>query len=135
MTVQWSGAVRNAVLDAWETAIGASAKLQIWTGAPPANCAAASTGTQLVEYALGADWAAAAGSGAKALSSLPLSVAALASGTAGYYRITDTAETTCHEQGTITATGGGGDMTIDNTSIAVGQTVQVTGFTKTAPGA
>jgi hypothetical protein len=38
-------------------------------------------------------------------------------------------------QGTITASGGGGDMTLDNVSIATGQTVNVTGFTLTAPGA
>lgn len=38
----------------------------------------------------------------------------------------DSSGTVCHEQGTITATGGGGDMTVDNTSIASGQTVTVT---------
>jgi hypothetical protein len=34
-------------------------------------------------------------------------------------------------QGTVTATGGGDDMTIDHTSIASGQTVNVTSFTLT----
>jgi hypothetical protein len=34
-------------------------------------------------------------------------------------------------QGTITATGGGGDMTLDNTSIASAQVVSVTSFTLT----
>ena len=38
-------------------------------------------------------------------------------------------------QGTITATGGGGDMTVDNTSVTAGQTVNITAFTITAPGA
>jgi hypothetical protein len=38
-------------------------------------------------------------------------------------------------QGSITATGGGGDMTLDNTSIASGQTITVTGFTLTAGNA
>jgi hypothetical protein len=135
MTVQWSGGVRNAMLDAWETAIGTSAKIRILTGSMPANCAAAESGTLLVSYSLASDWASAAASGAKSLSSLPLSASAGATGTAGYYRITDSAGTTCHEQGTITVTGGGGDMTIDNTSIASGQTVQITAFTKTAPAA
>ena len=45
------------------------------------------------------------------------------------------ASANCHMQGTITATGGGGDMTLDNTNIAAGQTVNITGFTLTAPGA
>jgi hypothetical protein len=43
----------------------------------------------------------------------------------------DSGGTVCHMQGTVTATGGGGDMTIDNTSIASGQSVTVTGFTLT----
>ena len=34
-------------------------------------------------------------------------------------------------QGTVTLTGGGGDMTLDNTSIASGQAVNVTSFTLT----
>jgi hypothetical protein len=38
-------------------------------------------------------------------------------------------------QGTITATGGGGDMTLDNTSISSGQQFNVTSFTITAGGA
>jgi hypothetical protein len=135
MTVQFSTAVRNALLDAIETAMGVSAKLQIYSGSVPANCATAASGTKLVEYALASDWASAASGGSKALSSLPLSVTALAAGTAGYYRFVDSAGTTCHEQGTVTLSAGGGDMTIDNTTFTLGQTVQITGFTKTAPGA
>ena len=135
MTVQNSTSVRNAMLDSIETTIGTSAKLQIWSGSAPANCAAASTGTKLIEIALASDWAAAASGGTKAFSGVPLSTTALAAGTCGYYRIVDSAGTTCHEQGTVTATGGGGDMTIDNATLTSGQSVQVTGFTKTAPGA
>jgi hypothetical protein len=54
---------------------------------------------------------------------------------AGYFRITDSAGTTCHVQGNITATGGGGDMTLDNISIAQNQTVTVSGFSITAGNA
>lgn len=135
MTIQFSTTLRNNMLDSIETTLGTSAKLQMWSGSAPANCAAAATGTKLVEYSLASDWAAAASGGSKALSSLPLTTTALAAGTVGYYRFTDSAGTTCHEQGTVTATGGGGDMTIDNAVLASGQTVNVTGFTKTAPGA
>jgi|ERR1043166_125203 hypothetical protein len=135
MTVQYGTTMRNALLDQWETTIGTGAKVYIRTGSPPANCAAADTGTLLVEFDLGSDWAANAGSGAKTLNSLPVSATAVAGGTAGHYRIKDSAGTTCHEQGTVTATGGGGDATIDNTSITSGQSVQITGWTKTAPGA
>jgi hypothetical protein len=34
-------------------------------------------------------------------------------------------------QGSVTATGGGGDLTVDNTNIAVSQTVSVGSFTYT----
>jgi hypothetical protein len=135
MTVQFSVAVRNAQLDAIETAIGTAAKIRFYTGSAPANCAASEVGTLLVEWVTASDWAAAAASGAKALNNLPLSVAASAGGTIGHYRIYDNAGTTCHEQGTVTATGGGGDITVDNTSVASGQTVNVTAKTQTAGNA
>jgi len=134
MAIQLSTAVRNAMLDAIETTVGTSAKIRILTGTQPANCAAAETGSLLVQFSLASDWAANAASGSKAFSAIT-GTAATGTGTAGYYRLVDSAGTSCHEQGTITATGGGGDMTIDNTSIASGQTVNVTGWTWTEPGA
>lgn len=138
MTIQLSVANRNARLDAIETQMGTSAKLAIYSGSMPANCAADTTGTKLAEYALASDWAAAASGGSKALSSLPLTTTGAAAGTAGYFRIFTSAQNTapgasrpCELQGTVTATGGGGDMTIDNAVIASGQTVNITGFTLT----
>jgi hypothetical protein len=133
MTVQYSTTVRNAFGDTWESTIGTSAKLRIYSGAQPANCAASETGTLLAEFPLASDWSAAASAGAKTLSSLPLSTTGAASGTAAHYRIYDSAAATCHEQGSVGTSGA--DLTIDNTSINSGQTVQVTGFTKTWPGA
>ena len=38
-------------------------------------------------------------------------------------------------QGTVTATGGGGDLTLDTITIVAGQQVTITQFTLTAPGA
>lgn len=135
MTVKWSATVRNALLDAWEAAIGASAIVQIRTGPAPLNCAAADTGTLLVEFVLGADWASPAASGVKSLSGLPLTEEAVATGTAGHYRIKNSAGTTCHEQGTVSSTGGPGDMILDDATIDVGQEVQIVAWSKTAPGA
>src|SRR4029077_2423646 len=134
MTVQWSTAVRNALLDQWETTIGTAAKIYLFTGSAPGSCAAGDSGTLLAEYDLASDWATAASGGVKSLSSLPMDATAVGSGTAGHYRIKDTAGTTCHEQGSVTLTGGGGDATIDATSITAGQTVTLTAYTKTAPG-
>ncbi len=134
MTIQNSVALRNATLDARETTIGTAPKLQFRTGAQPANCAAARTGTLLAEQALPSDWLAAASSGSKSLLG-SWTVASAASGTIGYYSIMDTAGTTCHEQGSVTATGGGGDMTVDNVSIVTPQVITTTTYTLTAPGA
>ena len=135
MTVQWSTAVRNAVLDAWETAMGTGIKVQMRSGPPPASAAAADSGTLIAEFTLASDWASAAASGTKSLSGLPVSVNAAAAGMLGHYRFKDSAGATCHEQGTITATGNGGDMTVDNTSVNAGQQIQITAYSKTAPGA
>jgi len=134
MAVQHSVAVRNARADAKETAIGASAKLQLWTGSPPASCAASDSGTMLAEFALASDWATAASGGVKAFAAVT-PVNAVAGGIVGHYRIKDSTGATCHEQGTVTLTGGGGDLTIDNTTTNSGQEVQVPGWTVTEPGA
>lgn len=139
MTVQWSTTVRNGLLDAWENLIGTSAKLRIYAGTLPANCAAALGGaTLLAEFALGSNWADDASGGSKVLSGLPLATngdAGAGTGTAAtFYRIYNSAGSTCHEQGTVTGTSGGGDLTLDNVSVASGQTVAITAFTKTAPG-
>lgn len=130
MTIQLSTAVRNARVAAIESTIGTAAKVEIRTGAPPATPATADSGTLLVSYTLASDWSTQTG-GVLTFSGTPIAGTASGTGTAGHYRIKDNAGTTCHAQGTVTATGGGGDMTIDNTSIASGQSVQITGWTIT----
>lgn len=127
--------VRNAQLDAVETTVGTAPLLRIYSGSAPANCAAAASGTLLAEATLPSDWMAAANSGSKALSGTWQDASANATGTAGHWRLYDSGGTTCHAQGTVTATGGGGDMTLDNTSIASGQSVTITSFTITAGNA
>lgn len=131
MAMQFSVSVRNARLDAIETAIGTSAVLKIRTGSAPADCATADSGTVLASASLPSDWMAAASSGSKALSGTWQDASADATGTAGHFRLYASDGTTCHVQGTVTITGGGGNMTVDNTSFASGQTFTVTSFTIT----
>lgn len=131
MSLQFSTAVRAAEADAVETAVGTSPVLTIRTGAPPANCGTANSGTVLATMNLPSDWLTNPGTGAKALSGTWEDTSADASGVAAHFRIHDSSATTCHIQGTITATGGGGDMTLDNTNIASAQDVKVTSFTLT----
>lgn len=122
------------MLDAIEAAAGPSPKLVMYTGAEPANNAAAATGTVLVTITLPSDWMANAANGLKSLAGVWTGVAS-AAGNAGYFRIWDSTQATCHVQGTVTATGGGGDLTVDNISIANNQTVAVTQFDITAANA
>lgn len=135
MAFQFSTTARNAALDAIETAIGTSAVLKIRSGSAPADCGTANSGTVLATLNLPSDWLAAASGGSKSKSGTWEDTSADAAGTAGHFRIYATDGTTCHMQGTITATGGGGDMTLDNTSIASGQQVTITSFTLSAGGA
>lgn len=125
MAFQYSVAVRNAALDSRETTIGTSAVLKIFSGAEPANCAAADPSGLLCTITLPSDWLAAASGGTKAKSGT-WSGTASGAGTAASWRIYASDGTTCGMQGNTT------DMTFDNTNIASGQTVTVNTFTLTA---
>lgn len=130
MAVTYSDTARNAMLDALSTTYAASAKLRIYNGTPPTDESTVLSGnTMLAEFTL-APSAAAAGS--KQFVPSTLTATAAATGTATFYRIYNSAGSTCHEQGSVGQ--GSGDLSLDNTSITSGQTVNVTSFTKTAPG-
>lgn len=129
MTAKSSAAVLNAMLDAWETEIGTTPVLKFFTGAPPANCAAANSGTELADETLVSNWADAAAAAVKALNSTPISVVSTNTGTIGHYRLYKADGTTCVDQGTVATSGG--DMTIDDADVvAVGQVIQVTAWSK-----
>lgn len=128
MTLQYSVAMRNAQQAAIEATIGASPTIEIRTGAAPANCAAADTGTVLATITCPADWLDAPANGA--VNKLGVwQDNADADGVAGHFRIR--AGAICHIQGSITQTGGGGDMTVVNTNFAEGQSFTVDNFTIT----
>lgn len=131
MAIQLSVSVRNGRLDAVETVIGTSAILKIRTGAQPATCATADSGTVLATVTLPSDWMAAAASGSKAKSGTWEDTSADAAGTAGHFRLYASDGSTCHMQGSVTATGGGGDLVVDNTSFGVGQDFLITAFSIT----
>lgn len=132
MTIKMSVAVRNAGLDALETAIGVSAVLKLRTGAPPTNIADADSGTVVATLPLPSDWMAAAANGSKALAGTWQDASADAPGTIGHFRVYASNGTTQHIQGTVTNTGGGGDMTVQNVVVEAGQSITITGFTVTA---
>lgn len=128
MAIQLSTTMRNNRLDQFESTVGTAARLKIFSGAVPANCAAADPAGLLATLVLPSDWMNAAAGGQKTLLGT-WSVAASGSGTAQSFRIYDSGVTTCHCQGT--AATGSGDLSLDNASISSGQTVTITAFTLT----
>jgi len=134
MSFQESVAVRNGRLDSISTTIGTSPELKIRSGSPPADCAAADSGTVLATLALPSPWLASASSGSASMTGTWEDTSADATGTAGHFRIYDSGGT-CHLQGTVTATGGGGDLTLNVTSVTAGDYVIITAFTLTAGNA
>lgn len=134
MALQLSVAVRNAELDSIEATVGTVAHLLFYSGSAPVNCAASATGTLLAELVLPSDWMSAAASGAKAkLGTWSGTVST--GGTAGYFRLTATDGVTTGIQGTVTITGGGGDLTLDNNVLGAGQILTMNTFTLTAGNA
>ena len=131
MAIQLSVDLRNARLDVFETVIGTAPKLQLRTGTAPANCAAAATGDLVREIELPSDWMAAASNGSKVLAGTWTNVGTGIAGTVEHYRVLDNTGTTCHEQGTVTITGGGGDLTLDNNVVSDSQVITITTWTKT----
>jgi hypothetical protein len=135
MAIQLAVLTRDARLNAIETEIGADPILRIRTNAQPADVATADTGTVLAEMTLPTDWMAAASSGAKAKAGTWEDTAANAAGTAAHFRIY-TSGGTAKLQGSVTASGGGGDMTItvngvSTAAITLGAAVSIATFTLT----
>lgn len=129
MTLQLSVAVRNAMLDAIEATIGAGAVIKLRSGAAPANNDAADTGAVIASISTSADFMGSAANGIKAFANLPLTdTSADAGGTIGHYRVYTADGATCHMQGSVTLTGGGGDMTVDNNVVQPSQQITITSW-------
>ena len=135
MAVTRTAAVKNSMLDGISTNWGAGALLRIYSGTAPADVNAALSGNNVLAVVTPTPAAASAGSkdmlgGTKSTTG----TAAASTGTvATFYRVYASDGTTVKEQGTITVTGGGGDMTLANTNIAQNQPVDITAFTKNFP--
>lgn len=125
----------DAIVDLIDGGSGAG-KIKIYTGSAPANVDDAATGTLLgtltfSDPAFGS--AADANPGGRATAStITGDTTADATGTAGYFRTTDSNDVAI-TQGTITATGGGGDLELNSVSISAGVAIDITAFTFTMP--
>jgi hypothetical protein len=134
MATRIADAARNAAADAVVDRIDAGAgagTLTIKTGTQPADADDAGSGTDLVVITLSDPAYGAASAGAAALSGTP-SGTAIATGTAGWFRVEDSTGANVFD-GSVTGTGGGGDLELDNTSIATGQTVTISSLGFSVP--
>jgi hypothetical protein len=133
MAIQFRSTIRDARLNAIETAGGASCSLRLYTGTQPADVTQANSGTLLLDINLPADWMADASGGQKAKAGTWSGTASGGAGaTPGHFRIYNSQSTkdgtTCIIQGSAGI--GSGDMSFDGT-ITSGQTVTVNSFTLT----
>ena len=131
MAEKIGAATRNRQADSLGSTFYGGGTLKIYTGSQPATADTAPSGTLLCTITLPATPFGAA-SGGVASKSGTWSAAAGAGGTAGWFRI-ETSGGTHPMDGAITATGGGGDMELDTTTIVSGQTVTINTFTLTQP--
>lgn len=121
-------------MDALTTEAGANALILIYTGTQPAGGGAPS-GTLLGTLTCAATFAPAASGGVITLNAVTGDNSADATGTAAWFRLTQS-DTTWVMDGDITVTGGGGDLTLDSLSVVIGGTISLGGpNTLTAPNA
>lgn len=124
---------RTALAVALETHWGNAITIEIRTLAKPTNTTDADVGSVLSTITPAADWATQA-NGTLTFANLPLiDAAADASGTPGHYRIK--AGAVVKSQGTVSLTGGGGDMELDSMSVTAGQEVRITNWSIAIGGA
>lgn len=135
MTVRLATATRNAMVTAWLDLLDAGSgagKIRIYSGSQPASAQDSATGTLLAEITLN-DPAFSKFGGVGTIDSDPaLTDTVDSTGTAGWFRALDSDNNTVFD-GAITATGGGGDLTLASTSLVAGGTVTITGGTCTQP--
>lgn len=121
MAISISAAAAQAMATALATDIGSAAVIEIRSGSKPATPETAASGTLLVSITLSGSFSATSGT---LTAADPGAVSPTAAGTAGYFRV-KTSGGTAKIDGTVTATGGGGDMQLGSTTISTGVPVDL----------
>lgn len=141
MAITINTQARNAILDSGLNTAFNAGKFRIYSGSKPATANLAPTGTLLFEKTV-ADFFAAASAGAIALNAAITDVGQSGASTGtnmGYFRFSAVSDDDSLNgafarcDGTVTVTGGGGDLIVINISISSGQACSITAFTFTMP--
>ncbi len=129
MTISLAVARRNEMLDAIVNELN-SGKLRIYSGTPPATADTALSGnTLLAELTMNATSFGAASSGTITANAITSDSAADATGTASFFRIYQSDGSTIVYQGSVTATGGGGDLQLSTVSLVANAVIAVSSLT------
>jgi hypothetical protein len=119
------------VVDLLDAGSGA-ATIEIRSGSQPATANTTATGTLLATFTLADPAFGAASSGVATMASTPRTTTGVAAGDAGWFRAKDSSGTAVYD-GSVTATGGGGQIELATVTISVGLTVELTSATVTMP--
>jgi hypothetical protein len=130
MAVRLSASLANDLADRIDTSLGNAGKIKIYTGTQPANPDATATGSLLATFTLGSPGFGAASNGVITLSDTPLTVAAGATGTAGWFRMETSAGSPILDGSVGTS---GAQINLNTTSITTGVNVSITSGTITMP--
>jgi len=141
MSLSLSTAARTAMVAALADLIdggSGAGVIRVYTGSKPAGPGSAATGTLLLEFTLSDPAFPTRSAGVATLDVDPIpSDEGIADGTAGWFRALDSTEAGSTGlgviDGTVTATGGGGDLTLNTVSITTGLVVEITSGTITVP--
>jgi hypothetical protein len=140
MATRISTAARTAAASAIVALVdggSGAGKLRIYTVTQPAGPGTAPSGTLLAEFTL-SDPAFTVANGVATLDITPaVTATGVAAGTAGWFRVLDSTEAAATGlgvyDGSVTATGGGGDLTLATTAVSIGLTLEITAATLTMP--
>ncbi|MFD4474687.1 hypothetical protein ACFWPU_01020 [Streptomyces sp. NPDC058471] len=133
MAVRLSAALANALANAVDDTVNggpAGGTVKIYTGTQPATADTAVSGTLLATFTMSDPAFGNAASGVITLAGVPLTVAAAATGTAGWFRISDSTGASVLDGSVGTS---GNQINLNTTSITSGVNVTITSGTITMP--
>ena len=135
MTTRIGTTQRNAACDAIVDSLDAGSGagyIQVRTGSQPATVGTAATGTLLATLTLSDPAFGSASTGVATANAITGDTSIDASGTPGWFRAFDSSNNAVID-GSVTITGGGGDMTFDSVTWVAGGAANMTGWTVTMP--
>ncbi len=136
MAIGISTSAQNTALSGIVGLLGGGV-LRIYSGTRPANPDTAPSGTLLAEFQLNDPAAGAPSGGVASLDVTGMTTSGVGNGQASWFRMLGPAQAAGNGLGVIdgdvSVTGGGGDLTLNTTTISIGLTLHITGGSITMP--